>query len=150
MWRFRLLKSLLTAVSLTVSPAANAESWLCIGDLATGFAFNKETRRWEITKFNTNDSRYIISSSQSKESPYLVRNFGSDSSFPLAFCKDGFSADTFLRCRGLVTDFSFNVKTMRYSYSYNVGYINPTPGVNDMKEGDDTPLIEIGRCSRLQ
>ncbi len=150
MLRYKLLTTSLIALSLTIPAAANAESWLCIGDLATGFTFNKVAKRWEIAKFNTSDSRYIISPSQAKDTPYIVRNFGSDSGLPLAFCKDGFISEAFLRCRGLGTDFAFNVKTLRYSYSYNVGYINPTPGLNDMKEGDDTPLMEIGRCSRLQ
>lgn len=148
--RTRLLHWPIMAMAFCLPANAYAASWLCVGDLATGFTFDKSTRRWRIANFNTNDSKYVVTESPSKESPYIVRGFGAGNEFPVAFCKDGFQSETFLRCKGIGVDFAFNAKTLRYSYSYNVGYINPTPGLNDMKEGDDTPMLEIGQCSRLQ
>ena len=148
MGHFKLATASLMALSLIIPSVASAESWLCIADMSTGFSFNSATRQWSIAKFNIADSRYLIASQEIKDYPYKVTKFGSNSL--VAMCKDGLTVGTFLSCNFLGSRFSFNSKTMRYMLSYEIGYINPTPGVNDMKEGDDTPFIEIGRCSPLQ
>lgn len=146
--RFTIMTTLVASFSLLMPEAAQAESWLCIADMSTGFSFDRGTRQWSVAKFNVTDSRYLISSQDNKDYPYRVTKFGSND--PVGICKGGLTAETFLSCNFLGNRFSFNSKTMRYMLSYDVGYVNPTPGVNDMKEGDDTPFMEIGRCSRLQ
>jgi hypothetical protein len=134
-------------VTALAPSSALAESWLCIADQATGFSFNSVSKKWADARFDVADRRYLIVSEDDEKYPYMVKRFGKPDSLPM-LC-DAFAAETFLHCRGLAGNFRFNQKTLRYIHTYDVGYINPTPGLNDMTEGEDTPFMEIGRCSKI-
>lgn len=134
-------------VSALAPSSALAASWLCVADQSTGFKFDSYTKKWNVTRFDVSEKRYTIVFRDDEKYPYTVREFGELNSLPM-LCED-FAAETFLHCRGIAGTFRFNQRTLRYIHSYEVGYINPTPGLNDMKEGADTPFMEIGRCSKI-
>ncbi len=142
----------LGAIVFVVSPAyAGAESWLCITDKSNGFVYNTILKEWRDATFRVERNRYIIRKSDQGGNAFEVRKFGQPSGFPEAICKDGFEkgAGVFLHCNGFMGQFKFNRKTNRFLKTYLGGYWTYAPGVNDTREGDDTPSIDIGTCSPL-
>lgn len=145
-----MIKRVLLAVTLsaTIHTQASAESWLCIADMSSGLSYNKARGQWEHAKFNVDGSRFIIKPSQGPNLKYEVHKFGNKSSFPEAFCAEGVNASGYLFCSTLFGQFKFNSKSLRYVKTYVAGFVEITPG-GIHKEGEDTPNIEIGRCSKI-
>jgi len=121
-------------------------SYLCIADSAVGFIFNKSTKAWNRTFIQT-DRKYIISKSESIYDVWEVNVIGDD--FPFSGCKEDFNDDGNLFCEGL-SDFRFNKYNLRFLKIYPIGYWNEFRGVmKNYKEGNNTPYMEIGKCSPL-
>ena len=145
-----LKRTILCAVlALSIPAQASAKSWLCIADMGTGFKFEKTTKEWRQVTFKVEKSRFIISATPEKQWAYEVKEFGKSSPYPDATCKNGFSEYGYLNCTGLFGSFKFNNKNLRYLATYLAGYVEIIPGSKNMIEGDDTPSMEIGRCSPL-
>ena len=146
-----MLKRVIIAATLAVSvPAqASAESWLCIPDMSAGFSFNKASQSWQHTKFNIQDERLIIRVSNTASRKYEVNVFGKETSMPDYICKEGPNESGFLFCQGIFGEFKFNTENLRYIRVYMAGYIEMRQSSLFMKEGDDTPHIEIGKCSKI-
>ena len=115
------------------------KKWLCIADMTTGFAF--ENGKWARVDFLTEDNRFIVSRKQvvgSTKVRYHVTKFGEkfgrqcDPDFP--------NEQGFLFCEG-VANFKINTNTGRYMRVYPFGFID---GIDN---NNNTPLIEIGKCS---
>ena len=144
-----LKRAIIAAAMLAVPVQASAESWLCIPDMATGFRYDKILRKWTQSTFQTDGERMIIKKASDPQVRYEVREFGKDDTLPLARCQKDFTEYGFLKCEGILSEFKFNKKNMRYIRTYLAGYVEIIPGNTFMKEGNDTPLIEIGRCSAI-
>lgn len=136
------------ALALAIPTQASAESWLCIPDMATGFTFDAEAKRWRQTNFNVEGVKYLISKPEFAPYAYTVTEFGKKQSIFDPTCKNGPNEVGVMACTGLVTDFKFSEKNLRYIRTTTLGYAEPyTTGVHE--EGGNTPNMEIGRCSKI-
>lgn len=143
------MKKILAGLLLIAPLVANADNWLCIGDNSTGFVLKNGA--WESAKFKP--YKYLIKSAEGVVSSmgalYQVHEFGRE--IPSYICPTGFLEDgefeEILDCYGLgiKTDaFKFNPKTGHFLMTRTLGYV-----MSDGKTVDDTPSIEIGKCSKL-
>lgn len=132
---------------LLSSTAFAGESYLCIADLATGFAFDKKQGTWGNTNFKPT-GKYLVSKAMNKESNWEIKEVGDSMAF--AFCKDDFSENGSLPCGGFY-EFRMNRNTLRFLRAYLIGYWTDGPKSPDRlpSEGADTPAIHIGKCSPL-
>jgi hypothetical protein len=143
--------------TLSAGPAwptsSDARSYLCIGERATGFAYDKRTKRWSPANFTAH--RYIVkkpvigpySPSGALNSAMAVYEFGQvDETTPLEFCEKDFNEIGCLFCSGWGDNFDFSRKTMKFIRSLAHGYIEPAD--QNIFEGA-TPFIEIGSCSAI-
>jgi len=123
-----------------------AEQYICVAEHVVGFGYDKFTKKWEGALFSQK-GKYVISECSDKEGyfsgcSYKVTKVGAG-----YFCDcKGFNVSGSLLCEciGGIGEFKFNKKTGRYLYSYLFGYWND---LEDTKEGNNTPYIEIGICS---
>ena len=122
------------------SSVVSAESYLCIPDRSTGFAYNKNTKIWYTTSFNVSDKKYLLSISDGK---WKWKTIG-DSEFSYLPCGE-FNEYGYISCLDLM-QVTFNRKNLRFLLTYNIGYTNYGIAGN---EGDDEPHMEIGRCSKI-
>jgi hypothetical protein len=137
--------------------SASADSYVCVADRSTGFRFDPTTKTWQTASFTTDRSKWIIRPPAGNETfiaegtRYAVFEAGSD--IPNYGCESAFTEAGFLFCNVGPGEFKMNNKTNRYLLTYTFGYWTDdlTPGdKRRFREGSDTPLIEIGRCNRLQ
>lgn len=134
---------LLAGLVATTTLAQETSKWLCIADAATGFSFDAYRKSWSVARFEVESQKYILQRPEKGFAPnvlWVVTQLGKSS--PEVYCAAEFSDDE-LSCRGL-TKFEFSKKTLRFQKIYDLGYVSPAG-----TEGDDTPVITIGRCSPL-
>lgn len=134
------MKGSMTAVILLACYAPSAlavegPTWVCLPTLATGFAW--EAGAWRSVNFNVQAKRYVLAQRDGK-SQYSIAETGSESTIPCDAIGDG----TILRCQ-YVDDFRISLLSLRYLRVYPAGYWS---GADN---NDDTPLIEIGKCSKI-
>ena len=132
-------------VSLLAPSLAKAEQYLCIADSATWFWFNEKTESWERASFKIDNHKYVIAEAKIKNTAYEVTRLGAIA--PILRCDESFDPDGVLFCmdgHGEYKFLRFNKNTGRYLIGYLVGYYDVVPGGN---ESDNTPWIEIGKCS---
>lgn len=126
------------------------ESYLCIADMATGFSYNKTIDKWEIAKFNVDDSKYVVSKSNLKGYVWEIKKIGD--SEPISWCKEDINDGGYLHCEGFEY-FKMNIRNLRFMSVYMIGYINDNIKENNgsfiFKEGGNTPSMQIGKCSPL-
>jgi hypothetical protein len=128
-------------VSAAHSPslAEKAPSWLCVADSATGFSFEKG--QWRPTNFVT-AKKYLLAEGEvphrNRQLKYQWKEMGQSVG---SECDERNSYGS-IRC-----DFPhhvvFNAQTLRYLKWYPYGY------VDGADNNQNTPHIEIGRCSPL-
>jgi hypothetical protein len=51
---------LLSLAMLTYASCVEAQTYLCIADMATGFRFDKPTKAWVVGEFDVTDKKYIL------------------------------------------------------------------------------------------
>lgn len=134
---------------LLSAPASASETYLCVADMATGFAFDESQKEWHSTDFNT-DNKYVVSKAKSGRYAWVVATVGKTTMPTL--CNNGFNADGILVCREGHREFRMNKSNLRFLTSFLFGYWTDlfrgsSPGL--FKEGDSTPNIEIGKCNPL-
>ncbi len=141
----------------TLSFPALAESYLCIAEQSTGFKYSKQSKEWSATVFST-DNKYVIRTTTKddviiadmyKGANYIVHQLGE--SFPIFFCR-GFNEHKNMDCRGFGNhSLWFNSNTLRFQVVDEDGYVRPTIKAlgTELKEGDSTPHLEIGKCSKI-
>jgi hypothetical protein len=136
-------KFAISALAVVVSAAAaQAQTYLCIADMGTGFSYSNASRTWETTRFDVKDKRYLV---KKTEKGWVWSNFGE----PSEHLCEGNSLNGFIGCDGdgrMGIKFFVDRLSMRYQKSYLYGYLH-NPATTDAEA--DTPLIEIGRCSVL-
>ena len=121
--------------------AISQSSYLCIPDLSTGFSYQKSTNKWISTDFNIQGTKYILS--KKNDGIWEWKDFGQKDS--LIRCPDGFNESGYINCISLHR-IQFNRTNLRFQLIYPIGYTN-----KDIigKEGEDTPHMQIGKCSPL-
>ena len=137
------------SVLLAPTTATATETFVCIGDIATGFAFDATSRQWEKASFKSN-TKYVITKSSSTETVWEVKQVGKN--IPTALCDQDFNDTGGLTCRGF-EEFRMNKNNLRFVRAYLFGYwtdnaMNRLTGER-FAESENTPVIEIGRGSRL-
>jgi hypothetical protein len=144
---------ILVAIALMSSSALSQDRYLCVPELATGFSFNKQTKRWSQGSFKI-EEKFIVRKATSEDAtwnaqnaPWVVMKLGQK--IPTAWCKAGFDGDNLL-CDGFEV-FKFNKSNLRFLSGYIAGYwADDLSGKYEMNaEGANTPMIQIGRCSAL-
>ena len=120
---------------------AFSEGYVCIGDKSTGFRYDKSSKSWITSTFNVSDSKYTLTLSNGQ---WKWNKLGEKSSLPSDCGK--FNEYGYLHCSPLLKKLTFNKKNLRYMLIYDVGYVN---GGLFGNEGEDTPNMEIGKCSPL-
>ena len=144
------MKQLVAAVAVLValvflSGPVDAQEYLCVPDLATGFTFRDNA--WTSAKFKV-EGQYLIAPSSRPDRAFGVTKIGEGSEF--ARCELDFNEPGFLFCEGLGVELKFNRANGRFLRVDNIGYLNVLPEVNDITDQtSDTPVIEIGKCSPL-
>lgn len=137
------LPLLATALLVSASTTAHAEdatSYLCIAEKGSGFKFNTSNQTWEHARFNVSESKYILSKSQGV---WTWKRVGQKHGIT---CSENFNESGYMHCTSF-DQVTMNRKTLRFLLVYPVGYVNV--GIAG-KEGEDTPSMEIGKCSSLQ
>lgn len=116
-------------------------SYLCIPDLATGFSYQKNLDKWKISTFDVAKNKYILTKSNTNKWEWKI--FGEE--YSNVNCDNTFSEHGYLNCNGF-EQIQFNKKNLRFMKIYRIGYVNK--GIGGI-EGEDTPNMEIGKCSPL-
>ena len=141
----RTMGALVILLVCLISTAVLAdESYLCIGEHATGFAFNEKNQTWITTTFQEN--KWMVKKSDDPQIKWQVFEFGKD--FPIAMCEQDFNESGNLFCDG-IAQFRMNKKNLRYLYIYPFGYWSDNEKYKMFKEGRNTPVMEIGKCSKI-
>ncbi len=136
----------LVFVVFSVGVAAQDTSYLCMADQATGFRFDKTTKKWSAATFDVSSDKYIVARSKDESYTWVVTKVGDDQ--PLFYCKDNIGADDqILDCNLFDPSFHFDVRTLRFTAIRVQGYI--VPSGHGRNEGDAEPLMEIGTCAPL-
>ena len=161
---------MLLAVGSAAQDSRGTPSFLCVPDKSVGFVFNAKTATWDKANFAVEGQKYIVRPMRSDDlnvlgiigaglTPYAVWEFGRDS--PIAMCKGGIEQSGWLRCRvGALVDFSLNIESSRFVYTFHGDYATATLKFDTDEEGKvvttkqvdkggDTPFIKIGKCSQL-
>jgi hypothetical protein len=127
----------LAATAFVISgPALADASYLCIGDLSTGFRYDGE--RWTTTTFNVDNDKFAV-----KVVGVKVEVTRIGSSYPIHQC-DLYAEDAVqFACGGLGYGFVMNFQSLRFQDFYGIGYVD---GKDD---SPDTPATTIGKCSPL-
>ena len=143
----RILTVILVALVVPAAVAQDDEpdQYLCIADQATGFIY--EDGSWRSANFDVGDNKYIVR--RAKESDGILAEgkewgyvaFGTQNFVGCDQVGPAFTCSPF--GQGLLGNFVVNLSTLRYQRYYPFGY------TNGGDSPDDTPLIEIGKCSPL-
>ncbi len=128
--------------------ASASESYLCVADMGTGFVFDNTRKQWRISNFKA-EGKYVVIKSTRKGYVREVKKIGETS--VVAYCKNDFNEYGALSCERLY-QFRMNKNNLRYLLIYPVGYWTDNknaPKHDPFAEGEDTPRMEIGKCSPL-
>lgn len=113
---------------------AKAEQYFCAADREIGFVFDEAEGEWIHDVFDT-DAKYLISMTDDFG---RARVFGEDWSLICQATND-LSGSEDIICGDLTSQINLNAESLRFTRSYNFGYIH----------GDDvrrSPSISIGTC----
>ncbi|MEK6803935.1 MAG: hypothetical protein AABZ34_14895 [Nitrospirota bacterium] len=147
--RSALNRTLLLALFVLVPSIVNAEAYLCVADMSTGFVFDKQNKTWKKAYF-TDSTKYMVArSSADAEGKWEVKEIGQ--SVAAASCENGFTSLGALNCEGFL-EFRMNKNSLRFLSAYLIGYwTDAIPGNSSdaFREGGNSPFVEIGKCSPL-
>ncbi len=138
-----------------IAGRADAETYLCVGEHASGFRFDPVTKEWKAAHFSAKNERYLIRKpnaqelNRNKDSFFVVHKI--DENIIVGNCK---SKDEYgsIFCEKIGGYFRLNTSLGRYMSSYEFGYIDeniPSAFGMPRNEGANTPSIIIGKCSRI-
>lgn len=128
-----------------VSVSALADQYICIPAKMTGFAFDPETRDWEIRNFKP-PAKFLIVQSKDNRAKYMIKEVGSNDKD--GTCKDDFNDGGVLFCDLWLGELRFNRVNGRYLRDHSYGYYSVGPDMMD--KNDETAAnvaMEIGKCS---
>ena len=112
-----------------------AANYVCAADQTVGFFFNQSTNRWQTEVFNVKEEKYTLTT---EDGHRVWKKLGDP--LPMRWCREN---ETFIECDIGVMRVSLNKKNLRYQIIYEAGY------VDGRDSPEDTPFIQIGRCSSM-
>lgn len=138
------MRACLLAASLALlapNIQASAETFLCVGELATGLEWSGD--EWRIGQIDASRSIFLIQPSGTLDD-YIVTRIGDAA--PSHYCPVLRRPDSslLLFCGGVGNGFSFSSRTLRFQESYGIGYTNAG------ESNANRPYLLAGRCSRLE
>jgi hypothetical protein len=161
--KIRLAVALAVGLGCLYATSVLAEdSYVCVGEHATGFTFDETNKTWSTAYFNRH--KWMVKKSADKLFEWEV--VASDEKLPMAKCEKDFNARGLLWCDGLMF-FGMSKVNLRYISSYTNGYWNDVLDAKSKKydestegrhakeldeafsEGANTPYMEIGTCSKM-
>ena len=118
---------------------AAEERFLCVAENATGFRYNLEKKVWETAKFSVENAKHLVRETKTTFDKLEMITVGNK--HRECYSIDGFDeqGDAYFECTEYV-EFKMNKMTGRYLLVYMAGYI-------DGDSSDNTPFLEIGKCS---
>jgi hypothetical protein len=105
----------LALVVLTYSGSVDAQMYLCIAEVATGFWFNKSTKSWETAQFDLKEEKYILKGSNDRWTWTKVGEQFGDT------CNKGFADAGYFRCDRLSIIY-MNSNNLRFQLTSPTGY----------------------------
>ncbi|TKB47059.1 hypothetical protein [Thalassotalea mangrovi] len=149
-----IIKVMFPALTLFVATASAANnSYLCQVEHSAGFQYQQETKSWSSNATHEVIEAYKIQpnsrGSNIEEYPYeWVRV--TDDSF-LGFCRD-FNLDARMHCKG-IGKLEFHKDSKRFLFVSDKGYVaynSPRPIHYKADSTSPEPMMEIGRCERME
>lgn len=138
----RIFALVLLSVFATV---ASADPWLCITEQSTGFVF--KNGKWEQGRFTVEDRKYILRKLTKSDFYYRGNNkyglFLVGADLAGTPCGDP-SISGSIFCADFSGQFKFSTKSGRFLMTYTGGYWD-----SSVDKESHTPLISIGRCSKI-
>ncbi|WP_157018688.1 hypothetical protein [Mesorhizobium xinjiangense] len=127
---------------LCLSGGAAAETYLCVGQLSTGFEWRDG--RWHTGALEVQDKVFVVQPSADRAREYAVTRMGDHE--PSHYCPSLARRDAsmLLTCGGLGNGFTFSSKTLRFQENYGIGY---TSGGDS---NANAPHLTIGKCAELE
>ena len=168
------MKKYIVILLLAFSGSAFAESYLCIADKATGFAF--QDGDWVSNEFNVGDEKYILRERSNKEMEQArevvetlkevfeeieAEDLGLATNEPVDYLlnsthvvlQHGFDDVPLYLCRyvSITGSFKCNGIKGKFLFSTKSGRFTMThlAGYWRGKDNDQTPIMYIGRCSKI-
>jgi hypothetical protein len=144
--------SIASGLMPTVGMAAGPNAYLCVTELATGFAFDKQAKRWTIAASPM--GRYVVSRRQPDEHrwdgalPYEWKVIPVGSKSPEAFCNEDLGNENALICRG-DSEFRLNKKALRFERALLGGYWAQGFAYPGGQEGDFASSLSMGKCNPM-
>lgn len=138
----RYLLSFLTGALISLNVGAT-DSYLCVADLTTGFAFDSAKKQWGSAMFRS-EKKLVVAKAKQKPYAWEVKEVGDNR--PGATCEQDFNEAGNLFCSG-VFDLRFNSRKLRFLYVYPIGYWSDDEKGGMSREGANTPALAIGKCS---
>jgi hypothetical protein len=136
----------------TVGLAARPNAYLCVTELATGFTFDKQAKRWSIA--TSPIGKYVVSRRQPDEHrwdgalPYEWKVIPVGSKSPEAFCNEDIANEDALVCRG-DSEFRLNKKALRFERALLGGYWAQGFAYPGGQEGDFASTLSMGKCNPM-
>jgi len=115
--------------------------WLCVGQVATGFA-NRDADGWKAVAFK--EETFVVKKPDRRD----VELFGTNLFWVVSalgeqgtrhYCEKESKVD--VNCEGAYGWFTLNKENLRFQWIYPIGY------VEDSKR--DNPQIQIGKCTKI-
>ncbi|KAB2725416.1 hypothetical protein [Brucella intermedia] len=138
------MKSHILAYLIVVlsSGSAFSEAFFCTGEASGGMRYTDNG--WKGVPFNVDGDQFVVSNTPENPNVYTVREMGKD--YTKFRCNRSiFSGELSdqMTCGGLGWGMIINLKDLRYTEIYTIGYIeNDTTGKN-------TPSITSGKCTKI-
>lgn len=152
------------AACLVYSPPAHSEqaydgNYFCTEEMAGGLAWDKAKKRWRNALFQTS-SRFVVSLKRKGTKKALLSKEEDRPTFAVNMRKHGDKnsqtcvgddhlpevtvySGGFLFCQSALTRYAFNLQNLRFTSSYQYGYID------GKDNNDNTPSMTGGTCSKI-
>ena len=127
------MKRIALILTLMMPSWAWTQNYLCIGEQTTGFIY--QNNKWDETSFS--DEKFIVKIENKKPT---VTKFGEKG--VIFVPSDCVITTNFVSCSSFFGQFKIRTDNLLFLYTYTIGYV-------ENKGEDNTPLIQVGTCSKF-
>ena len=135
-------KLLSVSLILLCSGSVMAEEYLCSPEASGGLGYDKSTKSWNASSFDTGRN-YIVKLNDKDHPSYAATVTYPKETLPSYLCKEESSLNA-LVCNSFLGQLNFSMGTLRYIESYMFGYVQG----KDNKY--NAPKVTVGTCSPYQ